>query len=255
MHADPSTDASLSSFPRSVTAGRRVALVEDDGPMRDLLRTLLERQGYQVHSYGSAEALMPELQPGAHDLLVLDIGLPGLSGLQLCERLRAKGLTTPMMLLTARADEVDRVIGLELGADDYLVKPFSSRELLARVKALLRRSAIVTGHGTAAENVAKVGEGLYNLRTRTWVHGVTARLLNTVDNAILAELVRQAGRPVPREVLFEVSHHGHEPATLRAVDSAIWRLRQMIEADPAQPQVLQTVRGYGYVFSPDATAG
>ena len=240
-------------IPMSVDAKRpfHFFVVEDDPALRDMLTAYLERQGVQVTPLGSAEDLLQRMHRSRPDLVVLDIGLPGASGLQACQRLRAEGDRVPIVLLSALGDEIDRVLGLELGADDYLVKPFSARELLARAHAVLRRMVNVPGvplPGT--QQVVALGTHLFHVASRCLQRGDEIRMLNTVEYALLAELTAHPGVPISRERLMAASHSRQDAVLLRAIDAAVMRLRKLIEPQPNLPRYIQTVRGHGYMFVP-----
>jgi len=223
-------------------------VVEDDAALRDMLAAYLDRQGMGVTALSSAEQFLAAYAARKPDLLILDVGLPGLSGLDLCRTLRAKGDHLPVILLTARSEEIDRVLGLEMGADDYLSKPFSARELVARVRAVLRRYQGAVEQ--ASQPGVRIGAHAFVPESRSLVKGDDFRVLNPVEFALLSELVSQSNVPVTRERLIAVSHADHDEVTPRAVDAAIMRLRKVLEPDPAQPRFIQTVRGQGYVFVP-----
>jgi two-component system, OmpR family, phosphate regulon response regulator OmpR len=231
-------------------------VVEDDSAMRDMLSSYLEKQGMAVTAMPSAEDLMRRIHRLRPDLVVLDVTLPGESGLQACQRLRAEGDRVPIILLTARTEEIDRVLGLEMGADDYLGKPFSARELLARIRAVLRRVSSTPGVPIAYEQDVAIGPYRFQPATRSLVAadgGV--RVLSTVEYAMLAELVTSPNVPISRERLLSVSHAREEVLLARTVDVAVMRLRKLVEPDPAMPRYIQTVRGHGYMFVPHARGG
>jgi two-component system, OmpR family, phosphate regulon response regulator OmpR len=237
----------------SVDPMRHVCIVEDDQALRDLLAHYLETHGIKTRAIASAEALFQNLAAGLRpDLIVMDIGLPGLSGLQACQQLRRNGDHVPIILLTARNDEVDRVVGLEMGADDYVGKPYSARELLARVRAALRRGQPVTGLLAAPQTSVKIGEHTFLPEHRRLHRGQEVRVLNAIEFALLAELTAHPGVSIGRERLLSVSHVGEGTVLLRAVDAAIMRLRRMLEPDPASPRYLLTVRFQGYMFVSEA---
>jgi two-component system phosphate regulon response regulator OmpR len=226
-------------------------VVEDDDAMRDMLGSYLRQQGLTVTLMPRADTLLARVKDQAPDLVILDIGLPGLNGLDACSKLRRAGQQVPLILLTARADEVDRVLGLEMGADDYLVKPFSARELLARVRASLRRAnGMVTGSPAPAPTEVAIGAHVLDVPARCLRQGHASRVLNAVEYALLAELVRAPGVTVTRERLLAVSHTAGTAVMPRAVDAAIMRLRKTLEPDPSNPRYIQTVRSQGYVFVP-----
>ncbi|WP_374593038.1 response regulator [Aquabacterium sp.] len=225
-------------------------LVEDDVALRDMLGGYLQKQGCAVTTMAQAEDMFRGMHAERPDLIILDVGLPGMDGLDACRRLRADGDEVPLILLTARGEEIDRVVGLEMGADDYLSKPFSARELLARVKAILRRAQQTRRGNDRDELSVPIGACVFWPAARSLQRGDETRVLNSVEFAMLAELVQHAGEPVSRERLREVSHAGEGNVMLRAVDAAIMRLRKSLEPDPARHRYIQTVRGRGYAFIP-----
>jgi two-component system, OmpR family, phosphate regulon response regulator OmpR len=234
-------------------------VVEDDADVRDMLSTYLEKQGLVVTAMRSADDMLKRVNRLRPDLVVLDVGLPGTSGLEACRQLRAQGDRLPIILLTARSEEVDRVIGLEMGADDYLGKPFSARELLARIHAVLRRASTVPGvplkPDTTQQSPIAIGHHLFVVATRSLHSAVDPqapiRVLNTVEYTLLCELALNPRVPVSRERLLTASHSRGDEMLLRTVDTGIMRLRRIVEPDPANPRYIQTVRGEGYMFVPD----
>ena len=229
-------------------------VVEDDVALRDMLRNYLEKQGMVVTAITTAEDLLQRMHRLRPDLVILDVGLPRMSGLDACRKLRADGDQVPIILLTARSEEIDRVLGLEMGADDYLSKPFSARELLARVRAVLRRASFTPGSPKESSATVPIGDYVFAIATRSLRRGAEIRVLNTVEYAMLAELAMNPGVTVSRERLMAVSHTRRDAVSLRAVDAAVVRLRKSVEPDPALPRFIQTVRGYGYVFVPEQAA-
>ncbi len=216
-------------------------VVDDDQRLRDLLRRYLTGEGFRVTTAGDAEEAEAKSEAMVFDLLVLDIMLPGASGLELTQRLREQG-GTPILLLSAKGEPDDRIAGLTAGADDYLAKPFEPRELVLRINAILRRARPIAtlpagtrvGFGPFAfdlgrEELTRNGEFIY---------------LTEAESQMLAQLARQAGQPVTREALAA----GTLADNLRSVDVQMTRLRKKIEADPRFPRWLQTVRGTGYVL-------
>lgn len=230
-------------------------VVEDDAQLRDMLGAYLEKQGLTVTSMPSAEDLLKRMHRLRPDLIVLDVGLPGMSGLQACQKLRLEGDRVPIILLTARSEEVDRILGLEMGADDYLGKPFSARELLARVHAVLRRSTVTPGTPIGQAVPVRIGEYTFVSASRSLTRGEETRILNTIEYALLAELVANPSVAISRERLLAASHTRSEAVLLRTVDVAIMRLRKVVEPDPTQPRYIQTVRGHGYMFVPHIESG
>jgi two-component system phosphate regulon response regulator OmpR len=229
-------------------------LVEDDSALRDMLRAYLEGQGLVVTTMGTAEEMLVRIHRLRPDLIILDVTLPGQSGLEACRALRDAGDRVPIILLTALVEEVDRVLGLEMGADDYLGKPFSARELLARIRAVLRRADAMPGIPVATAQPVRLGQFTFSPAARSLWCGDEVRILNTVEFALLAELVGNPRRPISRERLMSASHARGDKVLLRTVDTAIMRLRRLIEPDPSEPRFIQTVRGHGYMFVPATTA-
>ena len=180
--------------------------------------------------------------------------MPKLDGLEVCRRLRGNGNKTPILMLTSRSEEIDKVVGLELGADDYLPKPFNPRELLARIKAVLRRkSAEVPGAPTSEESIVTFSTYTLNLATREMKNGEELMPLTSGEFAVLKALVTHAREPLSRDKLMNLAR-GRDYSTLeRSIDVQVSRLRRMLEEDPANPRYIQTVWGLGYVFVPDGT--
>ncbi|WP_282829089.1 response regulator [Pelomonas sp. V22] len=228
-----------------------IYVVEDDAEVRDLVASYLSAQGLAVSAMASAEEMMQRLPRLRPDLLLMDVGLPGRSGLEACQRLRVEGDRLPVILLTGRNDEVDRVLGLEMGADDYLAKPFSPRELLARIHAVLRRTAVLLGSPQVGSASVRIGEYMFFPAERSLHRDGEVRVLNTVEYALLAELSANPGVAVSRERLLAASHDRKDRVTLRAVDAGVMRLRKLVEPDPAMPRYIQTLRGRGYMFVPN----
>jgi two-component system, OmpR family, phosphate regulon response regulator OmpR len=188
------------------------------------------------------------------DLLVLDLMLPGEDGLSLCRRLRGTGVEIPIIMLTAKGDDVDRIVGLEMGADDYLPKPFNPRELVARINAILRRDRKPPS-GAPAESDVVICFGVFelNLGTRTLANAGKTLSLTTGEFAVLEALVRHPRKPPSREKLMEFARGREHGAYDRSMDVQISRLRRLIETDSAEPRFIQTVWGFGHVFVPDAS--
>lgn len=223
--------------------------------LRALLERYLMEQGYQVRSAANAEQMDRLLERENFHLIVLDLMLPGEDGLSICRRLRQQGSTIPIVMLTAKGDEVDRIIGLELGADDYLPKPFNPRELLARIKAVMRRQ-IQDVPGAPAQQEAEIsfGEFSLDLATREMYHGNEAIALTSGEFAVLKVLVTHPREPLSRDKLMNLARGRDYSALERSIDVQVSRLRRLIEKDPANPRYIQTVWGLGYVFVPDGAA-
>ncbi|BAJ00132.1 osmolarity response regulator transcription factor OmpR [Shewanella violacea] len=233
----------------------KILVVDDDMRLRALLERYLMEQGYQVRSAANSEQMDRLLERENFHLLVLDLMLPGEDGLSICRRLRQQGNTIPIIMLTAKGDEVDRIIGLELGADDYLPKPFNPRELLARIKAVMRRqSQDVPGAPTQQEEEVTFGEFTLNLATREMYHDEEAISLTSGEFAVLKVLVSHPREPLSRDKLMNLARGRDYSALERSIDVQVSRLRRLIEKDPANPRYIQTVWGLGYVFVPDGTS-
>jgi DNA-binding response OmpR family regulator len=228
---------------------RTILVVDDEPRIVELARDYLEHAGFSVLTAADGPAALATVRTKGPDLVVLDLGLPGLDGLDVTRQLRQGSATAalPIVMLTARDDELDKLLGLELGADDYLTKPFSPRELVARVKAVLRR----TDRPAAAGDVIRVGELQLDVpRMRTEVAGTTVELTPT-EFTILATLARQPGRIFTRSQLLDALHGVAFESYERAIDSHIKNLRRKLEPDPRQPRYVLTVYGVGYRLADD----
>lgn len=230
-------------------------VVDDDARLRDLLLRYLREQGFEVKAAADA-AQMDKLRGREHfDLIVLDLMLPGEDGLSICRRLRGQGDRTPVIMLTAKGDEVDRIVGLEMGADDYLPKPFNPRELLARINAVLRRQGSrPPGAPEDGLDTVHFGNIEVDLSARTLKRGDEMLPLTTGEFAVLKVLLQHPRQPLSRDKLMTLARGREQGPFDRAIDVQVSRLRKLIEADPAQPRYLQTVWGFGYVFVPDGAA-
>ena len=230
----------------------RIWVVDDDPELRQLLSTYLSEQGYEVRCMGDGAQLMARLEGQRPDLLVLDLMLPGDDGLSLLRRLRDGADDLPVLMLTARADAVDRIIGLEQGADDYLAKPFLPRELTARIEAVLRRRGTLPG-GLPQPDGARIGFGdlEVDLSARTLERQGEALTITGGEFALLAAFIQHPHRPLSRERLIELARGPGSDTDSRSMDVQVSRLRRLIEPEPARPRYVQTVWGYGYVFVPD----
>ncbi len=233
----------------------KILVVDDDMRLRALLERYLMEQGYQVRSAANAEQMDRLLERENFHLLVLDLMLPGEDGLSICRRIRQAGNPLPIVMLTAKGDEVDRIIGLELGADDYLPKPFNPRELLARIKAVMRRQVQeAPGAPAQQEEMVSFGEFSLNLATREMYHGEESISLTSGEFAVLKVLVSHPREPLSRDKLMNLARGRDYSALERSIDVQVSRLRRLIEKDAANPRYIQTVWGLGYVFVPDGTA-
>jgi DNA-binding response OmpR family regulator len=219
-----------------------VLVVDDEPEIVRLVRDYLERAGFAVATAGDGEAALHSAQRIRPDIVVLDLGLPGTDGLDVARALRRQG-ELPIIMLTARSDEADRVAGLELGADDYVAKPFSPRELVARVRAVLRRTDSARSQG----DVVRAGEGLVldAARMEASVDGRSVELTAT-EFALLLHMARQPGRVFTRAQLLDAVHGVAVESYERAIDAHVKNIRRKIEADPHAPRRLLTVFGVGY---------
>jgi two-component system phosphate regulon response regulator OmpR len=230
----------------------RILVVDDDLRMRDLLVRYLGGEGHEVKAAADAAAMDKLLARERYDLVVLDLMLPGEDGLAVCRRLRAQGAAPAIIMLTAKGDDVDRIVGLEMGADDYLPKPFNPRELLARINAVLRRRAPAGPPGAPAEGgTFPFGEFSLNLSTRTLTRAGKTVALTTGEFSVLKVLVQHPKQPLSRDKLMELARGREYEVFDRSIDVQISRLRKIVEDDPAHPKHIQTVWGFGYVFVPD----
>ena len=231
----------------------RIVVVDDDARIRDLLRRYLTQEGFEVLLAEDAKALNRLMTRETIDLIVLDLMLPGEDGLSICRRLRAANDTTPIIMLTAKVEDVDRIVGLEVGADDYLPKPFNPRELVARMQAVLRRRPPPAPPGAPSTDTQAVDFGSFhfNLATRTLTRNGEEVPLTTGEFALLKVLVQHPRVPLSRDKLMELARGREFGAFDRSIDVQISRLRRLIEPDPQKPAFIQTVWGFGYVFIPD----
>lgn len=230
---------------------RKILLIDDDSELRQLLATYLGRHGFDALLLPDTRQLDTFLERYQPQLLVLDLMLPGEDGLTACRRLRARGELRPMIMLTARDEPVDRVIGLEMGADDYLGKPFDPRELVARIEAVLRRGHRLPAAPDPGGGVVHFDDWHFDRGTRQLSRLGQVVALTSGEFALLNALVANANQAMKRERLLELTRGEATEAFDRAIDVQIHRLRRLIERDPAHPRYLQTVWGVGYVFVPD----
>jgi len=229
-----------------------ILIVDDHREIRDLVSRALTKEGFRVSTVADGRAMRKVLADGRIDLILLDLMLPGEDGLSLCRTLRAES-NVPIIMLTAKGEEVDRVIGLEMGADDYLPKPFGSRELIARIKAVLRRS-----HETPT--TASPGPGPQRYHFERWGldtgsrelirdDGVTVPL-STGEYDLLIALVERPQRVLNRDQLLDLARGRSAAGLDRSIDTQVSRLRKKLELDPSDPKIIKTVWGGGYVFTP-----
>jgi two-component system OmpR family response regulator len=237
-----------------MNSGPHILIVDDHREIRELVSRALGKEGFRVSAAENGKVMRTVLANAHIDLVVLDLMLPGEDGLSLCRSLRADS-DIPIIMLTAKGDEVDRVIGLEMGADDYLPKPFGSRELVARIRAVLRRNW--TREPAPAKNKPK------HFRFERWAFDVGRRELlgpdgvavplSTGEFDLLLALVEHPQRTLSRDQLLDLARHRAANAFDRSIDTQVSRLRKKIERDPAEPKLIKTVWGGGYIFTPDVS--
>ncbi len=234
----------------------QILVVDDDTEIRNLLHEYLQKQGYRVTAVADGKGLRAAVATSHPDLIILDLMLPGEDGLTLCRDLRAKS-EIPIIMLTARGDETDRIVGLELGADDYVAKPFSPRELLARIKSVLRRARALP------ENLKTEESGLFRFagwtldaatRNLTSPQGVVVALSGT-DFRLLKIFVDHPNRVLTRDQLIDLMLSRDAGPYDRAIDVQVSRLRQRLGEDAKEPAIIKTVRGQGYAFASHVEAG
>ncbi|MEM9129243.1 MAG: response regulator [Pseudomonadota bacterium] len=222
-----------------------IAIVEDDPEIGPLVSAMLQKEGFETELATNGEALDGILARRKIDLIILDIMLPGEDGLTICRRLRAHR-NEPILMLTAKTDEIDRIVGLEIGADDYLGKPFHPRELLARVRAILRRSG--TDGPTQAGRMA-FGDFVVDLHQHSVRRGTQDVELTSGEFALLRAFLSSPGRVLSRDQLMSASQNRVTEAFDRTVDVQISRLRTKLDEDPKSPKLIKTVRNFGYIFT------
>ena len=235
----------------------RVLVVDDDPDLRELLADYLGASGFAVEVAGDGTQMRERMAAAAPDVLVLDLMLPGEDGLSLARELRRTS-DIPILMLSARGEEIDRVVGLEVGADDYLAKPFGPRELLARLRALLRRAGSGASHAVAAATPAsRLAFGPYTIddATRRLVRDGKEIPINGAEFDLLLAFAQHPNRVLSRDDLIGWLKGYERDAFDRSIDVRVTRLRRRIEPDPAHPVYVRTVRGEGYLFNPQAETG
>ena len=228
------------------TSTPRILLVDDEHSVQKLLAYPLRKEGYEVVSALDGREALDRLRDGTFDLVVLDLMLPKVDGFEVCRQLRSRS-AVPIIMLSAKAEEIDKVLGLELGADDYITKPFSVREFSSRVKAVLRRAALVRGDEDQEEPVERGDLRIDFEKRNVEIRGEAVRL-TYVEFEILAALARSPGRVFSRSMLLERVWGDAAYRDTRTVDVHIRHLREKLESDPKHPELILTVRGVGYRF-------
>lgn len=219
-----------------------ILIIEDEPAMQLGLKDNLELEGYHVDIASDGETGLNKIKIGNHDLILLDVMLPKISGFDICKAARAAGITTSIILLTARGEEIDKVLGLELGADDYITKPFGIRELLARVKAMLRRNPS-TGHD---HSYVQIGRLQIDFNAFLAKYGDEEVKLSHKEFEILGYLYKNRNKVISRHNLLQHVWGYEEQITTRTVDNFIARIRQKVEDNPTQPKIILTAHGSGY---------
>jgi two-component system OmpR family response regulator len=232
-----------------------ILIVDDHREIRDLVSRALTKEGFRVSTAADGRAMRKTLADGRIDLILLDLMLPGEDGLSLCRAVRTES-NVPIIMLTAKGEEVDRVIGLEMGADDYLSKPFGSRELVARIKAVLRRSQESLSKGNSEQRPKSYHFDRWGLDTGARAllrkDGVTVPL-STGEYDLLMALVERPQRVLNRDQLLDLARGRSAAGLDRSIDTQVSRLRKKLELDPSDPQIIKTVWGGGYIFTPAVT--
>lgn len=223
----------------------RILLVDDDSRLRELLTRYLKEQGFAVTAVADGRGMDKALSRVPYDFLILDLMLPGEDGLSLCRRLRSEGHYLPLLMLTARGSEADRIAGLDIGADDYLSKPFNPRELVARINAILRR------HSTPAAKTIQFGPYTLDLHARSLCAAGTRLEITTAEFELLRVLATHPRQPLSRDTLMQLARGRDHTPFDRSIDVRISRLRRVLEPDPSHPRFIQTLWGFGYVFIPE----
>ncbi len=253
---NPQRHGAATHSPAPIHAGR-VLVLDDEADIRNMLQRFLTSHGFEVRTVKNSAQLETQLERQPYDLLLLDLMLQGEDGLTICRHLRAQGQTIPILMLTARGDPADRVLGLETGADDYLAKPFVPSELVARIRAMLRRQSMLKrladGAGEAAATL-HFGPFRLDLRRQELWRGETQVDINSAEMRLLSALAATPNRPVSRRNLLERARGREYEASVRSVDVQVLRLRQLVESDVTTPKYLRTVWGLGYMLMAEPEA-
>ena len=224
-------------------------MVDDDQELRDLTQEYLEKQGFNVTTVESGEAMDAYLKDSSVDLIILDLMLPGEHGLSIAQRLK-KQRQVPIIIVSAQGDDVDRIVGLEIGADDYLPKPFNPRELLARVRAVLRRTSALKNLDSSDTKKIRFGEFSVDIVAHRFARGLDAIPLTSGEFDLLSILVRNPNKVLDRDRILDLLTGAERSPFDRSIDVRVTRLRAKIESDPAKPLFIKTIWGKGYMFCP-----
>ena len=224
---------------------KKILIVEDELSMVKGLKDNLEFEGFEIDTAMDGNLGLQKVLQNKYDLIILDVMLPGVSGFDICKGARKEGVNTPIILLTAKGEEIDKVLGLELGADDYITKPFSLRELLARIKAILRRPPIGK-EGSVEPEFIDIGNIKVNFKNYVALKGKNEIKMSYKEFEILHYMFMNAGKIIQRDDLMSDVWSIDYEVTTRTIDNFILKLRQKIEADPNNPKIILTVHGVGY---------
>ena len=231
----------------------KILIVDDDLKLRNLLKKYLQEQNFEATDVCNTSEADKIMQNNLFDAMILDMMMPGENGFDFCKRLRAQGNPIPIIMLSAQGDDVDKIIGLELGMDDYLSKPFNPRELVARIKAVLRRAQL-QNHKPIPLECYTIGHYEFDLvkRQLTHIESQEIQLLTSTEYDLLKVLVENANIPLSRDKIMRLIHAKEFNIFDRSIDVLISRLRKLIEEDVTQPKLIKTVWGVGYVFVADS---
>ncbi len=230
----------------------QILVVDDDERLRSLISSYLTQEGFDVNSASNSKEAYPIIYEQKPHLIILDINMPGVDGLTICRKLRQTGVDTPIIMLTARGNDSDRIYGLEIGADDYLTKPFNPRELVARIRAVLRRQTTAGFSLFETDStVYKFGKFVFDLKNQSLTnHGENIHM-SSAEFALLRLLILEAGKPLSREQLVARMTSKEHCPDQRAIDMLVSRLRKRLENSDVAGGLIRTLRGVGYIFVAD----
>jgi two-component system phosphate regulon response regulator OmpR len=230
-----------------------ILIVDDDPKIRDLTTQYLIDQGLNVHAANGGAEMDNFIASHPVNLIILDLMMPEESGLAICQRLRGSGNLTPIIILTAKGDEIDRIVGLEMGADDYVSKPFNPRELLARINAVLRRNELKRSQNATPE-ILSFGSFIFNSDSRSLTKNGALISITSGEFELLKVFIDHPRQPLSRDQIMQLAKGRELDVFDRSIDVQISRLRKILEEDPTSPKFLQTMWGFGYIFVPDGDA-
>jgi len=230
-----------------------ILIVDDDPKIRDLTTQYLIDQGLNVYAANGGKEMDNFIASHPVNLIILDLMMPEESGLAICQRLRGAGNFTPIIILTAKGDEIDRIVGLEMGADDYVSKPFNPRELLARINAVLRRNELKQSQNAMPETLS-FGPFIFNSDSRSLTKNGNPISITSGEFELLKVFIDHPRQPLSRDQIMQLAKGRELDVFDRSIDVQISRLRKILEEDPTSPKFLQTMWGFGYIFVPDGDA-